>query len=174
MIRSTIFSHCRKYRYTLWREWDLDSVTGCSDDLSHPYEFVQFIGLNPSTADEVQDDPTIRRCIAFAKAWGYGALCMTNIFAWRDTDPEKMKKVADPIGPDNDKWLQEIASQAGIVIAAWGKHGSHLYRGIKVKQMLPNLHHLKLNSDGSPAHPLYLSAKLKPLMLNVDITFKRA
>lgn len=125
--------------------------------------YVQFIGLNPSTADETLDDPTIRRCIGFAKSWGYGAMCMTNLFAWRDTDPSKMKLVPHPIGEDNDEWLSEIATNAGLIVAAWGKDGSHLYRGIKVKQLLPNLHCFKLNKDGSPQHPLYLPKAMKPI-----------
>ena len=99
--RQTIFSPCRRYRYTLWRAWDMFNPG-----------YVMFIGLNPSTADEVQDDPTIRRCIGYAKEWGYGAFCMTNIFAFRATDPRVMKAQADPVGPENDKWLTECAKGA--------------------------------------------------------------
>lgn len=153
MIRETIFSPCRKWRYTLWREWDA------------ALPFVQFIGLNPSTADETNDDPTIRRCIQFAKDWGFGAYCMTNIFAWRDTDPNGMKRVVNPIGDDNDKWLMEIAASAGLAVAAWGRHGNHMYRGYHVKKMISNLHCLGLNKDGSPVHPLYQRADLKPVRL---------
>src|SRR5688572_21429898 len=124
--RRTIFSPCRKYRYTLWREWDMHNPSYC-----------QFIGLNPSTADEVQDDPTVRRCIDFAKRWGFGALCMTNAFAWRDTDPEEMKKVPFPIaetgdspafpyyGNKNDYWIGSVAREASLIVAAWGKDGAH-------------------------------------------------
>src|SRR5690348_9819680 len=98
MTMETVFSQCRKYRYTLWRQWG-DVRSGFAMELwpadraDKSRQYVQFIGLNPSTADETQDDPTVRRCIGFSKAWGYGALCMTNAFAWRDTDPEKMKRV---------------------------------------------------------------------------------
>lgn len=158
MSRETIFSPCRKYRYTLWRSWPI--VPGLNSR-----HYVQFIGLNPSTADETQDDPTIRRCKAFAKAWGYSAMCMTNLFAWRDTDPLEMKRTADPIGPDNNKWLLEVASGASIIIAAWGKHGSYLYRGARVKQFIPNLKCLRKNKDGSPEHPLYLPSNLTPIEL---------
>jgi hypothetical protein len=158
--RETIFSPCRLCRYTLWREWyQYDGSE--AQDWKVPY--VQFIGLNPSTADETLDDPTIRRCIGFAKSWGYGAMCMTNLFAWRDTQPANMKLVPHPIGPDNDKWLLEIAQGAGLIVAAWGKDGSHLYRGVKVKQMLPSLHCFKLNQDGTPQHPLYLKKTIKPI-----------
>lgn len=167
MSRDTVFSPCRRYRYTLWREWDCDLLTGCSDDSRHAHEFVQFIGLNPSTADETKDDPTIRRCIGFAKAWGYGALCMTNLFAWRDTLPENMMKAAEPIGPENDKTLLKCAAQAGVIVAAWGKGGNFNGRGIAVCELLRadgrSVSFLKLNSDFSPAHPLYLPATLKPV-----------
>jgi hypothetical protein len=168
MNRETIFSPDRKYRYTLWREWpadidmfgELEPGEACA---GNTFKYVQFIGLNPSTADETKDDPTIRRCIGFAKAWGFGALAMTNIFAWRDTDPEKMKQEQHPIGPDNDRWLQEIANGAGVTIAAWGKHGAHLDRAKSVMALIPNLHCLRRNKDGSPEHPLYLPASLTPV-----------
>lgn len=163
----TVFSPCRLWRYTLWRTWDVDSVTGTGDDLAHAEGYVQIIGLNPSVADETKDDPTIRRCIQFAKDWGYGGLCMTNIFAWRDTDPKGMKKVRDPIGKDNDHWLITIAKPADIVVAAWGTHGSHLYRGYKVKRMFADagikLHCLNTTAGGHPSHPLYQRANAVPI-----------
>lgn len=176
--RVTTFSSDRCYRYTLWREWQHPPRPMCGDcELSKddkcvndgtpcdPTAYVMFIGLNPSTADETKDDPTIRRCKAFAQAWGFGAMCMTNLFAWRDTDPNVMKKVSKPIGEDNDKWLAEIASHAGIIIAAWGKHGKHMYRANAVKLLIPTLHCLRKNKDGSPEHPLYLPGDLKPIPL---------
>lgn len=101
----------------------------------------------------------------FAKRWGYGALCMTNIFAWRDTDPEMMKQAHEPVGMLNDEWLQNIASGAGVIVAAWGKHGPHRGRAEQVKKLIPNLQCLKLNGDGSPQHPLYLKATLTPFPL---------
>lgn len=185
-MRETIFSPCtwpdskcdhgndchyRKYRYTLWRQFEVsfDMFDGCNDGERgyNPDAYVQFIGLNPSTADETNDDPTIRRCINFAKYWGFRALCMTNIFAWRDTLPESMKLAAEPIGPDNDKWLLEIAKNAGLVIAAWGKHGLFMNRGLAVKAMFNKagikVHCLRQNADGSPQHPLYLPGNLKPI-----------
>lgn len=146
---SATFSSCRKYRYDLWRRWK-----------DGPY--VMFIGLNPSTADETNDDPTVRRCIGYAQAWGYSALCMTNIFAWRNTDPAKMKATAEPVGPENDAHLARLASAAGLVVAAWGTHGAHLGRGEAVRKLIKNLHCLKLTADGSPSHPLYLPKTLTP------------
>jgi hypothetical protein len=130
-------------------------------------EFVQFIGLNPSTADETHNDPTVRRCMDFAKRWGYSAMCMTNIFAWRDTDPLKMKAAGDPIGYENDDWLVRVAKGAHIRVACWGNDGAHLGRGVQVGRMIPHdLHCLGTNADGSPKHPLYLSKLHKPQPFN--------
>ncbi len=122
-----------------------------------------FVGLNPSTADEMQDDPTIRRCIAFAMAWGYSGLCMTNLFAFRATDPTDMLRATDPIGPQNDQVLRERAGRAGVVVAAWGVHGTHKNRAWAVRMMLPQLHCLRLTKDGHPGHPLYLPKTLVPV-----------
>lgn len=153
MKRETILSPCRTYRYTLWREFG-----GLVGD-----GYAMFIGLNPSTADEVNDDPTIRRCIAFAKSWGYGALCMTNLFAFRATDPEEMKRAADPVGPENDSHLIALARDAGVVVAAWGTNGTYLGRDNAVRTMVPNLRCLKKTVAGHPSHPLYLRADLTPI-----------
>lgn len=122
-----------------------------------------FVGLNPSTADETQDDPTIRRCIAYAKAWGFDALCMTNLFAYRATQPEDMLAQEDPIGVDNDAHLVALAATAGVVVAAWGTHGVHLGRDASVRAALSNLHFLKLTHSGQPGHPLYLPKTLTPI-----------
>jgi hypothetical protein len=137
------FSECRKYRYALWRIWDE----------SKPY--VMFIGLNPSTADESEDDPTIKRCVDFAKSWGYGGLCMTNLFAYRSTDPAKLQIEQDPIGFENDNWLRNLSKSAGVVVAAWGNGGAYLGRSKEVTSMIKNLKCIKLNKTGEPAHPLY-------------------
>jgi hypothetical protein len=159
MNRSTIFSGDRVYRYTLWREWD------------SALPFVQFIGLNPSTADESQDDPTIRRCIAFSKLWGFGSLCMTNLFAFRATDPTEMKSAKEPIGLDNDVHLRKVAHEAGIIVAAWGAGGGFMGRGIVVKGFINELRKgLKLSAlkairilpGGLPQHPLFLRTDLLP------------
>lgn len=159
--RETIFSPCRKYRYTLWREWGCDLFEG--DGICRDKKFIQFIGLNPSTADETQDDPTIRRCIGFAKSWGYEAMFMTNLFAWRETDSTKLPKIVAPIGPDNDMWLMEIGSEAQVSIAAWGTKGSILNRQDWIHMLIPNLHCLRITKDGFPEHPLYLPKNLKPI-----------
>ena len=142
MKKKAKLSDCRKYRFALWRIWDE----------SKPYAL--FIGLNPSTADETQDDPTITRCLNYAKSWGFGGLCMANLFAFRATKPSKLKAATDPIGKSNDWWLIELSQNAGIVVAAWGNHGSFLGRSKQVVNLLPNLHCLKRNKSGEPAHPV--------------------
>lgn len=125
-----------------------------------------FIGLNPSTADETQDDPTIRRCIAFAKAWGYAALCMTNLFAFRATDPKDMMAATDPVGEDNDAHLLAMAEKAGVIVAAWGVNGTYKGRDAKVRKLIPMLHCLSLTKHNHPAHPLYLPKTLTPMPLS--------
>lgn len=147
---SAKFSGCRQYRYALWRRWDEQTAPA------------MFIGLNPSTADERNNDPTCTRCINFARAWGYGGVIMANLFAYCATDPLTMKTAADPVGSRNNRWLLSLAREAGIVVAAWGNDGSFLERSRTVEAMLPDLYHLKLNKSGEPAHPLYLAAHLKP------------
>ena len=124
------------------------------------------IGLNPSTADEVEDDPTLIRCINFAKSWGYGGVCMTNLFAYRATDPNDMKAAADPVGASNNRWLTRLAKEAGIVVAAWGNDGNYLNRASQIKNKIPDLYCLKMNKSGEPAHPLYLRAELKPVLMS--------
>src|SRR5262245_13924770 len=149
------FSEYRTYRYQLWRIWDK----------SNP--FMNVIGLNPSTADETKDDPTIRRCIGFAKAWGYGGLYVTNLFAFRATKPKDMKKALDPIGPDNDLWIQHTAELCKLVIAAWGENGGFANRDAHVRAMVNRLHVFRLTPKSRvPEHPLYLPGDLKPVLLS--------
>ncbi len=120
--------------------------------------------LNPSTADASQDDPTIRRCIGFAKAWGFGGLIVGNLFALRSTDPKALYSHPEPIGPENDHHLRRIANEAAPVVCAWGTHGALHDRGREVAEMLDdrNLAALKVTADGSPGHPLYIAANTQP------------
>jgi hypothetical protein len=155
MKNTAKLSECRKYRYALWRTWNDAKPT------------VMFIGLNPSTADETNDDATLIRCINFAKSWGYGGVSMANLFAFRTTAPEDMKAVKDPIGLNNDDWLIKLANEAELVIGAWGDNGSFLNRSNQILDLIPNLHYLKLNKSGEPAHPLYLSSELKPIPMSI-------
>jgi len=163
MNKETLFSPCRKYRYTLWRSWADDLFANRTKE-----GLVMFIGLNPSTADETLDDPTIRRCIDFAKRWSYVEMCMTNLFAFRATEPLVMKAQKQPIGCDNTNQIREVAERANIIVAAWGRDGKFGARDAQVFDALQSwktkLHHLGLNNDGTPKHPLYLRADTKPIL----------
>lgn len=150
MEQGASFSSCRTYRYALWRIWDKNKP------------IAMFIGLNPSTADETCDDPTVTRCLNYARDWGYGGLYMANLFAYRSTDPQALFTAPNLVGDETDAYLKKLSCKAGIVIAAWGNHGSHLGRSKEVLAMLEKMHYLKLNKTGEPAHPLYLSRTLKP------------
>ena len=152
LFSDALFSKDRIYRYALWRVWD--------DTLPK----VLFIGLNPSTADEIKDDPTIRRCIGYAKSWGYGGYIMGNIFGYRSTDPKKLRCIDDPIGPDNNYWLKKLHKEASLTIGAWGNHGKLLNRGDEIIDLINNLYCLKITKEGHPSHPLYLPARLMPII----------
>ena len=149
------FSPCRRWRYLLWRRWDASKSVA------------NFLMLNPSTADEVKLDPTCSRARDYAERWGYGALIVTNAFAFRNTDPNRMKAVKDPIGKDNDAAIVRAAKESAIVVCAWGNHGAFLDRSTEILRMMKAkgiaLHALRVNANGEPAHPLYLPGKLKPI-----------
>ena len=151
---TAVYSDCERYRYSLTRVWEPQGKR------------VLFVMLNPSTATEVQNDPTVERCERRARTLGYGAFQVTNIFAWRATDPRDMKRAADPIGPHNDKTLVQGADWADHIIAAWGAHGAHRDRGAAVAQQLARLDqplfHLGLTKAGHPKHPLYLPYHQQP------------
>lgn len=157
------FSPCRTYRYTLERR------------LGPGYRAALFIGLNPSTADEERNDPTIRREIGFARAWGCDWLLKANLFGLRSTDPRALYKHAEPVGIDNDNHILALAKRArgfgGKIICAWGVHGKLLGRAAHVVELLTraehNLHMLALTKDGAPKHPLYLRGDLKPQLWQV-------
>jgi len=142
------FSDCRKYRYVLWRRWDWQ---GYANQL-------MFIGLNPSTADESEDDPTVRRCIGFAKSWGFGGLLMMNAYAFRATDPKVMKKALDPVGRGNDEAFGYRRTQVGLIVACWGAHCSP-EREKRVCEVIDKpIYCLGKTKAGRPKHPLYLRA----------------
>lgn len=149
--RSASFDRRRVYRYELHRRWS----DGC--------RCVNFIMLNPSTADENTDDPTIRKCIKFAKKWGYDALCVTNLFAYRATDPRQLYKVNDPVGLGNDRHVLSIAAAASLVVCAWGLNGAFMGRGAIVRRMIAKFdpHYLRLSRE-QPWHPLYIPDNTQP------------
>ena len=146
----TVLSPDRKYRYRLTR------LTGLGGGI------VNFIMLNPSTADAEKDDPTIRRCIGFAKARGYGRLVVTNLFALRSTNPAELMKAQNPMGEDNPYWLTSEIDRADRVVAAWGAHGLAVAPGQHLraycKQQHITLSTLGLTKQGAPRHPLYVPA----------------
>ena len=149
IYKNATFSSCRTYRYSLSRIWDKKK------------KYVLFIGLNPSTANEEAVDPTIRRCVNYAKDWGYGGFMMVNLFAYRTTLPSNLKKVKYPVGTENDKYIVTLSKKADITVAAWGNNGNLYSRDKKVLSLVPNLMCLKVNKSGQPAHPLYLKKDLK-------------
>lgn len=149
MKTDAILSSCRLYRYALWRTWDK-----CKDK-------VMFIGLNPSTADETEDDRTISRCISYAKQWGYGGIIMGNLFAFRTSSPAEMRRTEDPIGEKNDYWLKRLANNAALVVGMWGNSGTFRGRSEEVSAMFPNLHCLRLTKAGQPHHTRGLPKGIK-------------
>lgn len=156
-LTGAYFGDSTNYRYTLWRRWSECRVS----------EMMAVIGLNPSTADSVNNDPTIRRCIDFAKRWQFQGLIMLNLFSWRATDPAVMIKQIDPIGRENDDAIKEICSHAGRVMLAWGNDGVHMGRAEKVLSMIKPLCNpvfLKRNASGQPAHPLYVHSSTQPIL----------
>lgn len=145
------YSPCSAYRYGLSRVWD-DTLPS-----------VLFVMLNPSTADEFRNDPTVARCETRARRMGFGAVMIANLFAFRATKPEDLKQAKDPCGPQNDAVLEAWAQAAGMIIAAWGVHGDHLNRCQAVAKTLPDqAFHLGLTKHGHPRHPLYVALAKYP------------
>lgn len=151
MKKDAILSEDRKYRYVLSRIWDE----------SKP--LVVIIGLNPSTADEKDDDNTIKKCINFSKNWGYGGLYMLNLFAFRATAPSDMFNASSPIGEENSKYIEKYSKLSDKVICSWGNNGNFKNRSKEVLLNIENKFYLKLNKTGEPAHPLYLNKNLIPI-----------
>lgn len=154
MHRSAKFSPCRTWRYALHRRWNDGPI-------------LAVIGLNPSTADETHDDPTIRRIMGFAQRWGFGGIAMLNLFAFRATDPKDMRAAADPVGPGNDAALA-VETAHRTVLCCWGAHGDFKNRGNVVRTTLSGaagreLIHLGLTKAGHPKHPLYLRGDTEPV-----------
>ncbi|MBF1195928.1 MAG: DUF1643 domain-containing protein [Fusobacterium periodonticum] len=154
MKKQANISKDKIYRYTLSRTWDSTKPT------------VLFIGLNPSIADENVDDPTVIRCINFAKDWGYGTLLMANLFAYRSTYPKEIYLIDDPIGKDNDYYLLECVKQSDLIIACWGNNGTYMGREKIIKELVPNLYCLQKNKNGTPHHPLRLPRNINPIPFN--------
>lgn len=153
MQKDAIFSsdENKTYRYQLWRIWDE----------SKP--LVAFIGLNPSDANAIKDDPTLKRCMRFAESWGYGGVYMINLFAYKDRKPSALyDETLDIVGEENNQHIQKVLNLVEKVICAWGNHGVLRNRHKEVLNIIPKPHYLKLNMSGQPAHPLYLPQHLCP------------
>ena len=149
------FSPDRKYRYLLTRTF------------KDKGRIINFCMLNPSTADETQDDPTVRRCINYAKRHDFAQLVVTNIFAYRSTNPKALRLIEDPVGDDNDNMLFRVFQHSDVVVFAWGNHGKILNRGDEVRDIAKGVcapYHLGLNKTGEPKHPLYLPNDIKAQM----------
>lgn len=153
MIESNaIFSDDRLYRYVLWRTWDISLPS------------LMMIGLNPSKANELDNDPTIRRCLGFAKLWGFGSLHMTNLFAYMATLPNDLKNADDPIGEENNHWLVETSKRVEKIVFAWGVHGKFNNRDEEVINLFQNAFCIGVTKEGFPKHPLYLRKDLHPVI----------
>lgn len=154
-VSTAVYSDCETYRYALTRTWD------------ETLPRLGYVLLNPSKATEVQNDPTVERCERRARTLGYGAFRVTNIFGLRETDPHKMRRVADPTGPDNDTALTELGQWSDLIIAGWGTHGAHQGRGPVVEAVLRQtgcaLHCFGLTKAGHPRHPLYVAYAQAPI-----------
>lgn len=152
-VSEAVYSDCERYRYLLTRVWG-DGPR------------VMFVMLNPSTATEVQNDPTVERCERRARTLGYGGFRVANIFAFRATDPKLMLAEPDPIGPGNDAAIRESLDWASAVVCAWGNHGQHLNRGVAVEGLLRDsgviMLHLGLTGKNQPRHPLYVGYDRQP------------
>jgi hypothetical protein len=163
---SATFSPCKKYRYTLSREWDTDTPP------------VVFVMLNPSTADADKDDPTIRRCVAFAKAWGAGGIVVVNLFALRSTDPDALRTASHPVSEfgmlsasaNDDAILTATAGRR--IIVAWGTKGRLMGRDRAVMRLLKGraVECLRKTKDGHPEHPLYVPGTIKPLPFGSEVS----
>lgn len=149
------FSPCGRYRYWVSEVWDAGKPA------------VMWVLMNPSVACVDHSDPTLRRTGTYARDWGYGGQVVTNVHAYRATDKNRLLDVDDPVGPENDRWLVEVAAGAGRVVLAFGKPPRPLQpRGMDVIRMLAAgsaLYCLRLLKDGvTPEHPLYLPRSLRP------------
>ncbi len=147
---SATFSACRTFRYTLARTWNEKAPTAC------------WVLLNPSTADERMLDPTLRRCVGFSRAWGFGSMVVVNLFAFRSPYPTKVYAAPDPIGPNYDQHIRRMAKKAQRVIVGWGVHGALNCRDQSVLAILEQCNVrawcLGTTKASHPKHPLYVAA----------------
>ncbi|MBW4469489.1 MAG: DUF1643 domain-containing protein [Stenomitos rutilans HA7619-LM2] len=149
------------YRYLLWRSWNEQAAR------------VGFVMLNPSRADAVVNDPTIRRCLGFARSWGFGALDVVNLFAYCTAQPKELRQVADPVGHENDRYLAQLAQRVDRIVLAWGNDGCLQSRDRAVMALWSDrtpVYCLGITKRGQPQHPLYLrrDIQLMPWLQSVS------
>jgi hypothetical protein len=154
-----LISCCGEYRWWLSRTWSsLPSLC--------------WIMLNPSTADAMKDDPTIRKCVRFAIRWGYGGIRIVNLFAFRATDPKQLPMAYSPIGKENDEFILLNAKLCRTVVCGWGVHGNLFGRANVVKIMLAangiETFCLGTTKLGEPKHPLYLAGLTRLIPFNAS------
>lgn len=143
-----------RYRYLLWRSWDEQAAR------------VGFVMLNPSRADAVMNDPTIRRCLGFAQSWGFGALEVVNLFAYCTAKRRELRQVADPVGRENDRYLATLPQRVNTLILAWGNDGGLQARDRAVVALWDDqtpVYCLGTTRLGQPKHPLYLRRNAQPV-----------
>jgi hypothetical protein len=143
--RWAVIDDTEQYRYALTRIWEPDKPRIC------------FVMLNPSTADGYTDDPTIRKCIGFARQWDYGSLAVVNLYAFRATDPKDLWKASFPVGPENDTFIKQAVRQSLAIVAAWGASARDEQRVAQVRRLLGDANCLGKTKSGAPRHPLYVS-----------------
>lgn len=159
-VSHAVLSEDRVYRYMLTRSLDGEPWDGVADSLGRARKSILFIMLNPSTADEHANDPTIEKCMKFARAWGYQRLIVGNLFAYRLTDSKKLGALwrdgLDLVGTENDQYLLTLSKLSGRTICGWGNEGLIMGRGEAVRKILGgSVECFKRNLNGTPIHPLY-------------------
>jgi hypothetical protein len=154
-VGGAVFDPDGIYRYLLWRCWDSGAPR------------VVFVMLNPSTADASRNDPTIRRCIGFAQTWGFGSVGVVNLFAYRSTDWHELSRAANPVGPDNDFYLNQAVHGTNLVMAAWGNHGALAQQSSRVLSRIDRpIHCLGFTRTGQPRHPLCVDGRVQPVPMS--------
>lgn len=154
MQRWAAHSPCGRYRWLLGRAWDPERPT------------LAVVALNPSIADGVVDDPTLRRIVGFARAWGFGAVRLANLYAWRATDPRALAQVVDPVGAGNDAWIAAALSGADRALAAWGARAPP--DRVAAWRDRVSWYALGVTRAGAPRHPLYVPSCVEPVRWPAD------
>ena len=152
MILKATLSKDQQYRYSLSRIWDKDK------------EMILFIGLNPSTADAKENDPTIRRLIGYASRWDFGGMHVCNLFAYRTPDPKELFQVLDPVGKRNDRYIKKMSKYARITVLMYGNEGRRFNRHEEILNYIEEPYCIKVSKTGMPMHPLYLKYTKTPLL----------